>query len=43
MFSNDTTVHIDVLNVNDMRPEFEEQEYRATIKENEVPSGAILR
>jgi hypothetical protein len=42
-FSNDTTVHIDILNVNDLRPQFKESKYETTIKENQVPSYPIIR
>ena len=42
-FSNDTTVHIDILNVNDLRPQFKEQKYETTIRENEIPSFPIIK
>merc|ERR1719342_1618590 len=41
-YSNDTTVHIKVLNRNDMRPEFYSKEYRAQLKEEEIPTYPIL-
>ncbi len=42
-YSNDTTVYIDILNVNDLRPQFKEAKYEATVKENEIPSYPIAR
>jgi len=42
-FSNTTTVYIKIINVNDMPPVFKEEKYRATIKENFVPSYPIFK
>ena len=42
-FSNDTTVHIKVLNRNDMKPEFYNKEYTAQLKEEEIPTYPVLQ
>ena len=42
-YSNDTTVHIKIQNRNDMKPEFDQKEYYAKLKEGYVPSYPILQ
>ncbi len=42
-YSNDTNVHIKVLNRNDMKPEFYNKEYTAQLKEEEIPTYPILQ
>lgn len=42
-YANDTTVHIKVLNRNDMKPEFVLNEIKTQRKEEEVPSYPILQ
>lgn len=42
-YSNDTTVHIKILNRNDMKPRFLQEKYTAKLKEEEVPTYPILQ
>ena len=42
-YSNDTTVHIKVLNRNDMKPEFLQEVYTTNLKEEEIPTYPILQ
>ena len=42
-YSNDTNVHIKVLNRNDMKPEFYNKEQEAKLKEEEIPTYPILQ
>jgi len=41
-YSNDTTVHIKIQNRNDMKPEFVQDVYETTLKEEEIPTYPIL-